>query len=181
MKLNLNTEKRTLIILAVFTVITLTIIFGIIFPTIRYIRNLEEETNSLRVYLEKKYENTRNIRTSKKKIDEIESIVAQYPDLLFYRGDELKLITSLERLASNNKVIQKINSSNLDKPGETVNFSLTLSGDYQNILKYLSSIEKEDFYFTITNLQISSAFSTQNNNPSATIMNLDLLLYVNER
>ncbi|MFA6548114.1 MAG: hypothetical protein WCT11_04205 [Candidatus Magasanikbacteria bacterium] len=178
--MKLNTEKKTLIILAFFSITTLIVIFGVIFPTIRYIKNLEQETNVLREYLEKKYENTKAIRTSKKKIEEIESIVAKYPDYLFYHGDELKLITSLENLANNNHVTQKLVNSNLDKLGETVNLSLTIDGDYQNIIKYLSALEKESFYFTITNLQISSAFNQQNNNLNATTMNLDLILYVNQ-
>ncbi|OGH90238.1 MAG: hypothetical protein A2537_00780 [Candidatus Magasanikbacteria bacterium RIFOXYD2_FULL_36_9] len=179
MKIKLNTEKKTLLSLTVFSTITIAIIFGIILPTFNYIKNLERETSGLRLYLEKKYENTRTIRTSKKKIDEIETIVASYPNYLFYRGDELKLITLLENLANNNKVIQKIDSSNLDKFGETVNLSLTINGDYQNILKYLSALEKSNYYLTITNLQLSSAFTPQNNNINATIMNLDILLYVN--
>lgn len=179
MKLNLNTEKKTVLILTIFSAVTLAIIFGIIFPTVRYIKNLEQDTSSMREYLEKKYENTRTIRTSKKKIEEIESIVATYPDYLFYRGDELNLITSLENLANNNKVTQRIDNSNLDKPGNTITLSLTLNGDYQNIIKYLSALEKEKYYFIITNLQLSSAFNQQNNNTNATTMNLDIILYVN--
>jgi Tfp pilus assembly protein PilO len=179
MKIHLNTEKKTLITLSIFSIVTMAIIFGIIFPTFKYIQNLEEETGQLREYLEKKYENTRTIRTSKKKIDEIESIVSHYPNFLFYRGDELKLITSLENLANSNKVTQKIDNSNLDKFGDYINLSLTINGDYQNILKYLAALESGNYYFTITNLQLSSAFSPQNNNANATIMNLDLILYVN--
>lgn len=179
MKINLNTEKKTLIKLSIFSVITAMIILGVIIPTFRYIRNLEEETSHLREYLEKKYENTRTLRSSKKKIDEIQSVVSIYPNYLFYRGDELKLITSLENLANNNKVIQKIDSSNLDKFGDTINLSLTINGDYQHILKYLVALESSNYYFTITNLQLSSAFNPQNNNLNATIMNLDLILYVN--
>ncbi len=178
--MKLNTEKRTIIILTIFSVITLIIIFQIIFPTIRYIKNLEQDTNNLREYLEKKYENTKTIRTSKKKIEEIKSTVAKYPDYLFYHGDELKLITTLENIATRNQIIQKIDNSNLDKLDDKLNLSLTLNGDYQNILKYLSALEKENYYFIITNLQLSSAFSPQNNNTNATIMNLDLILYVNQ-
>lgn len=180
MKFNLNTEKKTILILGIFSTITLVIIFGVIFPTIRYIQNLEHETAGLREYLEKKYENTKTIRTSKKKIEEIELVVAKYPDYLFYYGDELKLITFLENLANSNQVTQKIDNSNLDKLGDAVTLSLTVNGDYQNILKYLSALEKGNYYFVITNLQFASAFSPQNNNPNATIMNLDLILYVNQ-
>ena len=179
MKFNLNTEKKTILILTIFSVVTLAIIFGIIFPTVRYIKNLEQDTSVMREYLEKKYENTRTIRTSKKKIEEIESIVATYPNYLFYRGDELNLITSLENLANNNKVTQRIDNSNLDKPGNIITLSLTINGDYQNIIKYLSALEKEKYYFIITNLQLSSAFNQQNNNTNATTMNLDIILYVN--
>ncbi len=179
MKFNLNTEKKTLLILIIFSVVTLVIVFGVIFPTVKYIKNLEKDTDAMRRYLEKKYENTRTIRTSKKKIDEIQSIVSEYPNHLFYRGDELNLITSLENLANSNKVTQRIDNSNLDKPGNIITISLTINGDYQNIIKYLSALEKEKYYFIITNLQLSSAFNQQNNNTNATTMNLDIILYVN--
>jgi len=179
MKLNLNTEKKTILILTIFSVVTLGIIFGIIFPTIKYIKNLEKDTNAMREYLEKKYENTKTIRTSKKKIEEVQSIVDSYPNYLFHNGDELNLITSLENLANNNKIIQKINNSNLDKPENMVTISLMLNGDYQNILNYLFALEKEKYYFIITDLQLSSAFNPQNNNTNATTMNLDIILYVN--
>lgn len=179
--MKLNHEKRVITLLALISVITLVIIFGIIWPTINYIKNLEKDTTSLRNYLEKKYEHTKSIRTSKQQIEEISSAVNQYSDYMFFQGDELKLITILENVATTNKITQKIDNSNLDKfSGDTINISLTLNGDYLNILKYLSALEKEKYYFNIRHLQLSSASSPQNNNPDATIMNLDLKLYANK-
>lgn len=151
-------------------------------PTIRYIQNLNDDMSRLREYLEKKYENTRAIRSSKKMIDEMDSVVVSYPDYLFFKGDELKLITLLENLATTNNITQKIDNSNLDSiKGDTVNISLSLSGNYENILKYLSALEKEKYFFTVSTLRISSAYTLQNNNQKATTMNLDLMLYVNNR
>jgi Tfp pilus assembly protein PilO len=179
--MKLNHEKKIITLLALISVITLVIILGIIWPTINYIKKLEEDTTSLRNYLEKKYEHTKSIRTSKQQIEEISSAVNQYSNYMFFQGDELKLITILENIAVANKITQKIDNSNLDKlSGDTINISLTLNGDYFNILKYLSTLEKEKYYFNINHLQLSSAVSPQNNNPDATIMNLDIKLYANK-
>lgn len=182
MRVILNTEKKTIIILTIFFISTLLVLFGIMMPTIYYIRNLNEETIQLREYLEKKYENTRAIRSSKKMIDEMNSIVVKYPDYLFFKGDELQLITTLENLAAANKITQKIDSSNLDSiKGDSVNISLSLTGDFENILKYLTALEKEKYFFVVSILRISSAYTLQNNDPKATVVNLDLILYVNNR
>jgi len=179
--MKINHEKKVIIIVVIISLATLAVIFGIIWPTINYIKNLERDTTSLRSYLEKKYEHTKNIRTSKQQIEEIGTTVNQYSDYLFFHGDELRLITLLENLAAKNKVTQKIDNSNLDKiTGDTVNISITLTGDYTNILEYLYSLEKENYFLNVEHLQISSAYSPQNNNSDATIMNLDLTLYVNK-
>lgn len=179
--MKLNHEKKIIAILSLISIITVAIILGIIWPSISYIKNLEKDTTSLRDYLEKKYEHTKSIRTSKQKIEEISSAVSQYSDYMFFHGDELKLITLLENLAATNKITQKIDNSNLDKiNGDTINISLTLNGDYTNIIKYLSALEKENYFFNISRMQISSAYSPQNNNPEATIMNLDLKIYANK-
>lgn len=179
--MRLNTEKKTLLILTIFGLVTFGITAGIIYPTVYQIKTLNKETEDLRQYLEKKFESTQSLRTSKQKIDEMRLASSEYENYLFYRGNELKLITELEALATNNNLTQKINSSDLDKPvGNAIHFSLTLSGDYKNSLNYLNALEKSNYFFIIKNIQITSAFSPQNSNPNAITMNLDILLYASK-
>ncbi len=177
-----NIERKTILILIIFFTGTLLVLFGIMFPTISYISNVNKETIQLREYLEKRYEYTQAIRSSKKMIAEMSSVVTKYQNYLFFKGDELRLITILENLAATNNITQKIDSSNLDSiQGDSVNISLSLNGDYENIIKYLAALEKKEYFININMLRISSAYTIQNNNPKATIMNLDLTLYANTK
>ncbi len=177
-----NIERKTILILIFFLISTLLVLFGIMWPTIRYISKVNKETIQLREYLEKKYENTQAVRSSKKMIVEANSIMTEYQKHLFFKGDELKLITMLENLATENNITQKIDSSNLDAiKGDSVNISLSLNGDYENIINYLAALEKKDYFINISMLRIASAYTIQNSNQKATIMNLDLILYANTK
>jgi len=182
MKLKLNIEKKTIIFLTIISIVTIGIVGGVILPTLYNIKNLEDETSKIRQYMEKKYQDTRSLSNSKQKIEEIQTMMADFEEHLFYRGDELQLITMLENLATANKVNQKINQSNLDKTGDgTITFSITVNGDYINVLQYLNTLEKQKYFINIKQLTFSSAFTPQNKNPNAAVMNLELLLYANKR
>ena len=182
MSLKLNIEKRTILILTVFSALILIIVFVVIVPTISYIKDLNLQTNDLRQYLEKKYENSHSLLNSKQKIETIKNATAEYENYLFFKGDELKLITQLEDLSAHYQITQKISSSDLDKTlSNSIHISLVLNGDYQNMLQYLNALEKQNYFIHIENLQFSPGFSLISNNQEATILNLDLVLYASKR
>lgn len=182
MNWKLNLEKRTILILAVFSLMIVAILIAVIIPTISYIKGLNTETESLRQYLEKKYEANHTLSSSKQKIEELKIATADYENYLFFKGDELKLITALEDLATDFKLSQKINSSDLDKPsGDYVRINLTLSGNYQNLLQYFSALEKQKYFIHTENLQLFSGFTLLDNNKEAAVLNLDLVLYATKR
>jgi Tfp pilus assembly protein PilO len=173
----LNLQKKTIIILTIFLVVTIIIIATVILPTITYIKSLNRETADLKRYLEKKYEVNHSLLNSKQKIEEIKNSMDEYQSYIFFKGEELKLITQLENLSNNFQVIQTINSSNLDKPDETIRLSITIKGNYPNVLKYLTALEKQNYFLHIKNLRLSPGFSSPSDNPLLTVLNLDLILY----
>ncbi|EKD42950.1 MAG: hypothetical protein ACD_72C00526G0003 [uncultured bacterium] len=180
MKINLTHEKKTILILSLFALAALVIVFFIIWPTVKYIRTLDKDTSNLKEYLQKRYDSTHNLKVSKKRIEEIKTEVEKYDEFLFFKGEELKLIGLLEDLSVSNRVIQKINSSDLGKNSSNlIHISLTVSGNYNHLLKYLSDLEKIKYFVNIQRLQISPGSSPQNQDADLTIMNLDLLLYAN--
>lgn len=182
MNLNLNLEKRTILILAAFMLMIASIIFAIILPTISYITDLNSETEKLRQYLEKKYEANHSLLNSKEKIEKMKDNTKDYESYLFFKGDELKLITSLEDLATDFHLQQKINSSDLDKSsGDFVRINVTLSGNYHNLLQYITALEKQNYFIHSENLQFFSGYSLIDNNKEAAVLNLDLLLFVTKR
>ncbi len=177
----LNLEKKTIGIVGLFALTAIGIALGIIWPTIRYIKKINQETETLRLYLQKKYDATISLRSSVHKIAQIKSAVSLYPDRLFHVGDELKLITALEKIAAEDKVSQKIEGSNLDKliPGQNLNLSLNIRGEYLNTLKYLADLKKLDYFIIAEQAQWAPLFnSAEPSSVSAAIMYLNLSLYV---
>lgn len=181
--MRLNLEKQTIITVGIFSGIIFLIVLCVIIPTGTYIKRLNDETTTLKNYLEKKYETTSHLKSTIKKIEEIKLVVNDYPQYLFKHGDELALITALENIANKNKVTQKIQSSNLDQPSsDLVKVSLAISGDYEKTLNYLADLEKLNYFLNIEKLQLTSAENKQNMNTSTVPTNLylDFSLYVNK-
>ncbi|MCX6779625.1 MAG: hypothetical protein NT034_00370 [Candidatus Magasanikbacteria bacterium] len=177
MKINLSIEKRTILVLTLFFLSTVIIIMAIIFPTINFIKNLSDDTGNLRKYLDDKYEANHSLLNYKQKIEEDSAAITEYKSYLFFKGEELQLITKLENLAEQYKLNQKINNTDLDKPGNTIHISLTLTGNYANLLQYLLALEKDVYFMQVKSLHLSPGFSTPTDDPQAAILNLDLVLY----
>ena len=110
-------------------------------------------------------------------MEKIKSKVQLFPQHIFRRGDELKLITALENIAAKNKVSQKINGSNIDKVNApTINISLSISGKYSNVLNYLADIENMRYFISAPQAQMYSTVDPSSKTET-TYMNLELALY----
>ena len=177
MTINLSIEKRTILILTLFFLCIVVIIAAIIFPTASFIKNLSDDTGNLRQYLDKKYETNHSLLNYKQKIEEDKTAIEEYKNYIFFKGDELQLITKLESLSDKYQINQKINSTDLDKPGNVIHITLTATGNYANLLQYLMAIEKQIYFLQIKNAHLSPGFSVPSDNPQAAILNLDLVLY----
>lgn len=173
-------EKKTFISIAAFAGTTLLIIGLVIVPTVRYILQLDEQTNTMRVLLEKKNERAINFRSTIKQIEKIKNEAPNFSSHFFVAGQELKLITMLEGLASKNNISQRINSSNIDAiANQQMLVSLTISGDYEKVLNYLSDIELLPYFITITHLTISPIIDRNNITAVNQVsMNIAIKLYV---
>ncbi len=156
---------------------TIIIVGVLILPTVNYIKNLRDDTGNLRQYLNKKYETNHSLLNYKQKIDEGKNAIEEYKNYIFFKGDELQLITKLENLSDHYQVNQKINNTDLDKPGDVIHLSLTITGDYANLTQYLWALEKQVYFLQVKNLHLSPGFSTPTDNPQSAILNLDLVLY----
>lgn len=180
--MRLALEKKIIIAIAALAGIAALIIGGVIVPTIRYIKDLDNETYELRVYLEKKYERSLNVRSTLKQVETIKAELTNVLDRLFREGDELNLITDLEAIAAKNAVSQKIISSNLDSIADhRVTMSLTITGDYLDILNYLADIENERYFISITHVAIAPSVGQNRLTDDSMAMNLDISVYVSPK
>ena len=173
-------EKRILFTIVGFILLAALIAGVVIYPTFRYIKQLDRDTYNLRLTLERKNEQATNYRFALKQIEKLKKDMPSFLDHLFNTGNELNLITTLETLASSHDVAQKINSSNLDNiTNQKISIGLSISGDYYNVISYLNDLEHLPYFINPIHLSITPLVDrlnpTANNNVN---MNLDLSLYV---
>ena len=173
-------EKKVLILIGGGFLMAIAIIALILMRTIRSIHQANRQVYELRLYLEKKHSRSVNARTAIKQVEAIKDSMAGLEKFLYRRGDELRLITLLEDLSNRHHILQKIIASNLDTPSNhRVSMTLNLTGSYLNILEYLQSLEKADYFISINRLHLSSFVdrNKQNADPQ-TSLDIEFSLYV---
>lgn len=176
----LSYEKKVIIAIGIFLAVVFIIGLGTIYPTIIRIKTVNHDALDLQVYLEKRYENARQMRNSIKQIKGIQEAVAHYNQYLFFTGDELRLITDLENLANKNQLEQRIENTNFTMDSSRhLNIGLTITGDYQQLLQYLADLESRDYFLNITQLHWTGLPPTASKSNRAQ-MRLQISLYVNK-
>src|SRR3989339_385788 len=182
--MRLNFETKTKIFVTGLGIIMVVVIVGAILPTARDIYGINRDTLNLKNYLDQKYKNVMTLRRSSQKIDDIKKQTDIFSATLYHHGDELKLITFLENTATNNKLTQKIQAPNLDKPeNKIIKLSLSLNGAYPDILKYLSDLEKAPYFLVLNRIQVSTASERIKRDvavPANLNLDLEMQLYVSE-
>lgn len=173
-------EKRILLTIITFTFLSLGIAGGIIYPTFRYIKELDRDTYNLRLTLERKNELATSYRFASKQIEKLRMTMPAFSEHLFSSGNELELITTLETLASTHSVAQRINSSNLDNiTNQKILISLSVSGTYEKVLSYLNDLEHLPYFVSVNHLNITPFVDRANLTTANNMnLNLDLSLYV---
>jgi Tfp pilus assembly protein PilO len=173
-------EKRIAITIGLFVLLAGIIVGAVIVPTVLQIRQIDKDTYNLRLSLERKNEQATNYRLALKQIEKLKKEMPPFDNYLFNKGEELKLITSLESLAVKHNVSQRINSSNLDNiTNQKVQVSLSLSGTYINSLSYLDEIEHLPYFINLTRFSLSPYVDRTNpNQTDNVVMSLDFNLYV---
>ena len=179
--MTLDITKKTVLLVIALALTVVFIIFGVFVPTIANIKNTTADTDSLRTYLEQKYEQSINNHVTRNKIKEIKESSAGFSAYVFKKGDELTLITYLENLAAKYNLNQSISNSNIDKmPAKYIDISLDISGDYVKVLEYLSDIESSDYFLNVEQLQFTPAFDRSGQPTQSTDLNLTLGLYASQ-
>jgi Tfp pilus assembly protein PilO len=173
-------EKKIVITIGLFAGVSLLIVLAVILPTVANIRAMDRDTYNLRLTLERKNEQAINYRMAIKQIDNLKKEMPVFNEHLFFAGDELKLITTLENLATKHGINQRIINSSLDNiTNQKILISLAITGSYAHSLAYLDDLEHLPYFINVVKFSMTP-FSDRNN-PGITdnvVMNLDLNLYV---
>lgn len=163
-------KNKELYLIFIWTVLIFVVIFVFIVSNIKKIKAIAQEVTETEKYLQalqssgqSKKEAEENYRLIKKDIPTLATVILQ-------RGQELSLITSLEEIANQNNLQQKMNiylsdsktTNTLPKENQTIDnnsfpFQLTIDGNLINFLNYLNDLEKLNYYLNITSIKINQS------------------------
>jgi Tfp pilus assembly protein PilO len=178
MIMKLTLEKRIIITVTFLVICAAILVIGLIIPAIRYIKTSDRDTYNLRMYLERRHEQSTNFRTALQRYEKIRNQTGDLDEHVFRAGHELELITTLENVAAENKVKYKIITTNLDKlNSQQITLSLEATGNYTDILHYLADLENLRFFLAVNEVKLSQSFESDSRTQT-TALNLDLSLYV---
>lgn len=163
----MNTMQKTIIAILVLAVFSAVIFFFIIQPAIMDIKTFNERIQMERAALENKYDSRRNIKNIIADLKYAsDGLLPLEQKMIVQKGGEVGFVSNLESIAKTNNLAQKIKITPVigEKGNEKMfaakqNISIILSGDYLSILKYISELEKTDFYVILTSVNISSGDS----------------------
>lgn len=181
----LTLKQRILLVLCLIVAILLAILGGIVYPVAKKIYHLQNEIDKIEAELEKRYENSQKLQRTVRELDTVKKDVDELSKTIIKAGGELGLITELEKLAEANRVSQNLNVALKEIPKEerraglTHYYFLTFSntGEFANLARYLSELEKMPVYFITDNIRWEKSKSDKIVKSTLTL-NFNSMVYV---
>ena len=167
----INLKQQILFVTIGIAAISIIIAGLVIVPAIKQILSLKNSITETQKFLEQQYEKTQRMRRSVHNLDEIIKQTEKFQSITIKEGNELKMITELEKLAANNNIEQNLRVQKIDPaeikgmPSEEENlppvlkktpyytFSFSNTGNFENHVRYLKELEKLPYYLNISSLQ----------------------------
>lgn len=182
-------QEKKIICLSLAAGIAFLLISGLlIFPNYQKIKEVNKQIFDLRSQLEIKYKSAKQIHKNQVKFSEIKKLVAQYENKFLKKNGELSLITLLENRAEKFNLAQDINLNPelLASKKELSMFELDirLTGELQNIMRYLESLNKDSYFISLTDLNFTKGgplkLKDQKKSGNPITLNLQTKVYVQE-
>lgn len=172
----MNTLQKTIATTASLIVFNVAIFIFIIYPVINDIRAFNDRIALERVALENKYTSRRNIKNIIADLKYVSDGLAPLEkSMIIQKNGEVDFINALEKIAEKNNLPQKIRiipaGTQDAKQGLAAkqNISITLAGDYIDVLKYMGDLEKSAFYVIINSVNLSSGENSADKNTAGII------------
>lgn len=149
--------KKKISILIVPSLLMAVMVFFAIIPTISEIKEVSKNIKNKRETLELKPSPTQNIKDNINKLNKIKKTSKIY-DSFVVRGEELDFIESLEKIAATHSIEQDISIGQYSntKTEEELPVTIIIKGDYISILKYLTSLERKNYYINIQSINLDA-------------------------
>ena len=178
--MKLNPGHKIILTVSLLCLLVIFIIGAIIYPVVASIQKTTKQTYDLRLYMEKRYQNSLRSRLTKKKIETMKEDTKNYDLYLFRKADSLALIQNLEQTADDSNVNQTITGSNLDSiaAGKKLNINLTVSGIYSDVIRYINALEISQYFLNIKSVRLIPSHDSHGNINDFVTGYLNIELYV---
>jgi Tfp pilus assembly protein PilO len=146
-------------------VLTAILLIFVAWPSIREIKSLNDQIYYQRLELEKLYQKGQLLKQTLKEYEEVKPTTAALDHIYIKRGEELNFITTLENIASTNKLEQNIRLGSQDPKKQTnqLPMQLELKGSLSSFVSYLAGLEALDYYLNIDTVRLSGANRKKSN------------------
>lgn len=158
--IKINMKKRIFAVPAVFILFIAGLIYFIILPAMKDIKEIGAQIESQRTDLDKKYYKSKSAKQSTKSLKAIEGDVEKLDRVFIGKNQELAFITALEEIANKNNINQNINldlsSGGKNNKYGKIPLKLTAQGSFINQFNYLLDLERLNYYLNIKSLDLSA-------------------------
>lgn len=165
---NLSVRNKIILTLFINSLVILLIIHFIIIPRAMLIEETGKDIINRRLFLEEQYVKAKNFRENNKEMELVDSDIQKLDDVFVSYDNDLKFIETLEKVAIDNKINQKISLGSVkneeDSEFEKITLEISAEGSFLNIMNYLISLETLNYYVNVNFLDISSSNSQIVNN-----------------
>ena len=154
---DLTTKQRIGLTTLSFFVLLGLVIFLVVAPLVKQIRDDGLELSAKKKGIELLYQDWRVLESSRKEYLAIEGELNSLPTIL-PPGEALKFIMLTENIAqsTNNQQEVSVISGNdtKGKDGQPIDFQITLRGNFSNLIKFIAYLENAPYYNEINSIQI---------------------------
>lgn len=188
--MNLGLKQKILFINAGITAALVLIAGAIIYPTIKNILQLQGDINTIQTQLEERYEKSQKLKRSLKELAKIKSVIAEMKKTLAMPGDEMAIITAVEKLAAEYQIDQTFNINFIDEQKQKIEnatprvlpqyyrLSFLNNGLFNNHLSYLSALQKLPYYIIIENINLEKRIQGEKKSAAPITSRFDATIYV---
>ncbi len=158
----MDSLRKKVVFLSIYGFLLAGIILFFVRPLVFNILEMTREINQKEKILKQKHTLGKDIAKNLNKLREIKN--SSYTCSAFVvSGEELEFIESLEKIADKCSLKQNIDIGEIidKKKTKKLPVTVTLEGNFTNLLKYLVFLEKEKYYVNIYSLALSSSFYSE--------------------
>lgn len=160
--LKTNLRKKITASIIIFILIIGGLIYFVFIPTIRDIKKIRDEINAQRIDLENKYLKGKSLKKLSRNLKKIGGQGEELERVFINQGRALEFITTLEGVAGNHGIAQKINllpSQNIKESQiyKKIPIQIAAVGNFADEVRYLTDLEALSYYINIESLELSTA------------------------